>query len=946
MANNIFQQQITPIKPKVLESERIYVYVPTATKTTKGAASFNERDFGVNNGHVSLIWSEQLLVEQLSNPLNQVSNIKVLADEFVNTNNVASITNPITGITYNSNTAEVMLNRKNRDAFVRPDFVMLDNAKDFESSTDEDGFVKYTLKRNNPLEQPSLIQVSTEDFVRENGIVKINWTNIEEAVSDLETKLQSDIDNIVNNTTKIGDANNSFATKGGTIAAGVDNAVQLGEGENTEPGTFKFRHYTLIDKDGKIYTNSGNAAAITMKLVATEDFVRNLISTLKAVTLKKVDSLPTVGETNVIYMVPAVDTDNSKDYYEEYIYTEGRWELIGTTKIDMSDIYTKTEVNDLLLTARKQIILRANGVAGDNVYNFTVESPESYIDYKTNGTKFLVDLSLPIIGAIDTTRRVAITFGDTVYYVYNILSGNEPATISNLGQVDKYNNATGYRFIAEMTFFETGDIQGFAIIPTISMSDVLSLTSDEMDHYLAEGGLSQGQLAICSKLIHTGYVEGTLYRFDIEYPDTYTWTSLSKSTTITRVTDTDITTTEYNGKVELSEEQYNTLIVEGKVEVNGKIIEYNDNTEYETPDTSYSVKQGTSAPTTTTVGAVGQFYLDTTNKKLYQCMSITQETVDDVDTNVYEWNKVGSQEILTGSTNPTSTTAGEVGQLYIQTDINKNVKIWQCCKSDNNSNSWINIGGTNAYSFSNSFTAGGAWNADSRSVAIGYSANASRTLCVQLLEGTNTIAGSFQIRNDNIYKTDTHTLTVQNAEINGTPAYGVLSGTSAPTTTTVGAVGQFYLDTTNKKLYQCVAINIEDLTYEWKQIGGGSGKYLHRIYIIGINYRVYFEMTTGDNNVYDKYNIVQAIKDYINTTTTNNILATGYISNNTYGLMPVIGINYFSDTYINIYYIKNNLILASIDDTSHMVTGITTSYSASSVLSSNITELTDTIIEL
>lgn len=643
MANNIFQQQITPIKPKVLESERIYVYVPTATKDIQGVASYNTRDFGVNNGHVSLMWPKQLLVEQLSNPLTQVSNIKVLADEFVNTNNVASVTNPITGVTYKSNTAEVMLNRKNRDAFIRPDFVMLDDTKDFESSENAEGFVKYTLKRNNPLEQPSLIHVNSADFIRENGIVKINWTNIEKAVSDLETKLQSNIDDIVNNTTKIGDANNNFATKGGTIANGVEDAVQLGEGENTESGTFKFRHYTLIDKDGKVYTNSGNAAAITMKLVATEEFVRNLFSTLKAVTLKKVDVLPTVGETNIIYMVPAVDKENSKDYYEEYIYSEGRWELIGTTKVDMSNIYTKTEVDNLLLTAHKQLILGADGVAEDNVYNFTVESPEAYLPYRTNGTKFLVDLVLPIAGNLDLSRKVAITFGDTVYYVYNILSGNEPATIGDLGQVDKYNNATGYRFIAEMTFFETRDIEGFAIIPTISMSDVLSLTSDEMDYYLAEGGLSQGQLAICSKLIHNGYVEGALYRFDIHYPDTYTWTSLSKSTTITRVTDTDITTTEYKGKVELSEEQYNTLIKEGRVEVNGKMIEYSDDEEYLTPDTSYSLKQGTSAPTTETQGEVGQFYLDTTEKKLYQCVSVDATVSADGGPSemIYEWQAVG-----------------------------------------------------------------------------------------------------------------------------------------------------------------------------------------------------------------------------------------------------------------------------------------------------------------
>ena len=106
------------------------------------------------------------------------------------------------------------------------------------------------------------------------------------------------------------------------------------------------------------------------------------------------------------------------------------------------------------LNAHKPIVLGANGVLEGNVYSFTVENAESYIDYRTNLTKFLVDLHLPIVGSLDTTKKVAITFGDTTYYVHNILKGMEHVTINDLRQVNKYNNQTGYRFITEMIFFE------------------------------------------------------------------------------------------------------------------------------------------------------------------------------------------------------------------------------------------------------------------------------------------------------------------------------------------------------------------------------------------------------------------------------------------------------------------------------------------------------------
>lgn len=627
MANNIFQQQITPIKPKVLENERVFVYVPTADKSTPGIASFNERDFGVNSGHVSLIWPEKMLIEQLANPINNVGSIKVLSDEFINTNNVASVINPVTGAKYDSYTAEVRFNRKNRNAFNRPDFVML-STSDFESSTTNEGYVKYTLKVNDPLLEPSLIQISSEDFIRENGIVKINWSNVD--------KVDTKLNDVINNIIKIGDANYSFATKGatsrganniaigqnseawnylntyepddasyarrGAIALGYnaralsdaiaignnadaygsfqggiaigDNSVgenggiaigsysycdspgaaigqsseakrnstaigfgakatglesiQIGMGRNTKDGTVQFRDFTIIDKDGKVYTNNGTSASIDMKLVATEEYVRSLFNGLSnRVHLKVVDELPTTDiQTNIIYLVPMVDTNND-NYYEEFVYLDNKWELLGTTKIDLTKYYTIEQVDKKLLLAHKSIILGADGVVEDTVYSFVVDNAESYIEYRTNGTKFLVDLSLPVSGDIDLNKKVAITFGNTSYYVYNVLKNNEPITIRELMSISKYNNDIGYRFITDMTFFINSDIEGFAIIPTVSVNDILSLDSDQMDMYLAEGGLRQGQVVICNKVITNGYSEGGFYRFDITYPDTYSWTELS-----------------------------------------------------------------------------------------------------------------------------------------------------------------------------------------------------------------------------------------------------------------------------------------------------------------------------------------------------------------------------------------------------------------------------------
>lgn len=63
-----------------------------------------------------------------------------------------------------------------------------------------------------------------------------------------------------------------------------------------------------------------------------------------ALTREIADALPAESEAkpNVIYMVPSETTDlnNARD---EYMFTD-RWERIGTTKVDLSGYWAKTEL--------------------------------------------------------------------------------------------------------------------------------------------------------------------------------------------------------------------------------------------------------------------------------------------------------------------------------------------------------------------------------------------------------------------------------------------------------------------------------------------------------------------------------------------------------------------------------------------------------------------------
>lgn len=59
---------------------------------------------------------------------------------------------------------------------------------------------------------------------------------------------------------------------------------------------------------------------------------------------KIVDELPETGDGKYIYLVPKSSL-LSDNIYNEYLWIDGKWELIGSTEIDLTDYALKTELN-------------------------------------------------------------------------------------------------------------------------------------------------------------------------------------------------------------------------------------------------------------------------------------------------------------------------------------------------------------------------------------------------------------------------------------------------------------------------------------------------------------------------------------------------------------------------------------------------------------------------
>lgn len=175
--------------------------------------------------------------------------------------------------------------------------------------------------------------------------------------------------------------------------------------------------------------------------------VDGLIAALHSISMQVVEALPEMDQKeNVIYLVPAKgpNAENAKD---EYIWVEGKWELIGTTRIAITQVH-KAEKNDYAKDDLEFITeyfttgagAEASKAPGDVfVITCKVDSKVMYTSsYMLNqaGTDWE-----PITGPVDYSKVIVtdnITLAGNYTQVGNITKGqNETKTLEVKGKTAK-----------------------------------------------------------------------------------------------------------------------------------------------------------------------------------------------------------------------------------------------------------------------------------------------------------------------------------------------------------------------------------------------------------------------------------------------------------------------------------------------------------------------------
>ena len=166
-------------------------------------------------------------------------------------------------------------------------------------------------------------------------------------------------------------------------------------------------------KDGVVQYKAGNGIKIendTITAEVTKQYVDKSLAELTDMgfTPEVVESLPTENiKTNIIYMLPA-ERSEEENIYKEWMYINNKWEMVGSTSVDLSNYYTKDEANAKLDTKQNKLTPGENiTIDENNVISASAGVPtfDIYVDKDTrymNGVNITLGVNSEVTQNLQT----------------------------------------------------------------------------------------------------------------------------------------------------------------------------------------------------------------------------------------------------------------------------------------------------------------------------------------------------------------------------------------------------------------------------------------------------------------------------------------------------------------------------------------------------------------
>ena len=201
------------------------------------------------------------------------------------------------------------------------------------------------------------------------------YLTYDEERKTLSTENSDRYEDYANN--RLSDGNNSLFVTNDLDSIAIGDAVYSDEQCTTQVGTVENVHHNpnnpndvvvKTNEDSVVYRFVGkqldslaNSQAVANLWKKVKDYSSSSFYTKEEtytkeqvnemvdvkITYKVVTELPETGESGIIYFCPPM-ARNSQNEYEEYMWIDNAFELIGTTEVDLSDYYTIEEVDNAI----------------------------------------------------------------------------------------------------------------------------------------------------------------------------------------------------------------------------------------------------------------------------------------------------------------------------------------------------------------------------------------------------------------------------------------------------------------------------------------------------------------------------------------------------------------------------------------------------------------------
>lgn len=106
-----------------------------------------------------------------------------------------------------------------------------------------------------------------------------------------------------------------------------------------------------------------------------------------------VTSLPITGDEKIIYMIRISTNNENSDNFDEYLWVGDAYELIGHTKVDLTDYYNKSQIDNALNAKADKSLLYDDdvhfqfGVDSNGNYGYIKDGENTVTPFKTVGTR-------------------------------------------------------------------------------------------------------------------------------------------------------------------------------------------------------------------------------------------------------------------------------------------------------------------------------------------------------------------------------------------------------------------------------------------------------------------------------------------------------------------------------------------------------------------------------